>query len=115
MGSSPSTGSPSTGFAPIRTSDCCLRRSPMPDVAIIGAGNIGSALARHFVRGGEAVVLAAKAESHPEALASELGQLARAASVEDAIRAADVVVFAVWLDTIRELIAQHAALLRGRS
>jgi predicted dinucleotide-binding enzyme len=86
----------------------------MPEVAIIGAGNIGSALARHFVRGGEAVVLAAKAESHPEALASELGELARAASVEDAIRAADVVVFAVWLDTIRELIAQHAALLEDK-
>jgi predicted dinucleotide-binding enzyme len=83
-------------------------------VAIVGVGSIGSALARHLVRGGEAVVLVSKAESHPKALASELGKLARAASVEDAIRAADVVVFAVWLDTMRELIAQHAALLDGK-
>jgi predicted dinucleotide-binding enzyme len=83
-------------------------------VAIVGVGSIGSALARHLVRGGEAVVLASKAGSHPEALASELGELARAASVEDAIRAADVVVFAVWLDTMRELLAQHAALLEDK-
>ena len=85
----------------------------MPESAIIGVGNIGSALARHLVRGGETVVLAAKAEPRPEALAGELGELARAASVEDAIRAADVVVFAVWLDTMRELITQHAPLLGG--
>src|SRR5260221_13723621 len=86
----------------------------MPEVEIIGGGNIGSAPARHFVRGGEAVVLAAKAESHPVALARELGGLARAASVEDAIREADVVVLAVWLDTMRELIAQHAPLLENK-
>jgi predicted dinucleotide-binding enzyme len=79
--------------------------------AIIGVGNIGSALARHLVDGGEPVVLAAKDESHTEALADELGPLARAASVEDAIVGADVVVFAVWLDTIKELIAKDAGLL----
>src|SRR5206468_97504 len=35
--------------------------------------------------------------------AQELGDLARAASVEEAIAEADAVVFAVWLDTIKEL------------
>ena len=79
--------------------------------AIIGAGNIGSAVARHLVAGGEPVVLAAKDESHAAALAAELGGLARAASVEDAIDGADTVVFALWLDTIRELIAEQAHVL----
>ena len=79
--------------------------------AIIGVGNIGGALARHLVAGGEPVVLAAKSESPAEALADELGPLARAASVEDAIAGGDVVVFAVWLDTIKELIAKDAGLL----
>jgi 8-hydroxy-5-deazaflavin:NADPH oxidoreductase len=79
--------------------------------AIIGVGNIGSPLARHLVGGGEPVVLAAKDEAHAQALAHELGPLARAASVEDAIADGDVVVFAVWLDTIKELIATHAQLL----
>jgi hypothetical protein len=79
--------------------------------AIIGVGKIGGAVARHLVTGGESVVLAAKEKSAAEALASELGPLARAASVEDAIGESNTVLFAVWLDTMRELIPQVAALL----
>ncbi len=82
--------------------------------AIIGVGNIGSTLARDLVAGGEPVALAAKEEANAESLANELGPLARAASVEDAIAAADAVVFAVWLDTTKELIARHARLLEGK-
>jgi predicted dinucleotide-binding enzyme len=79
--------------------------------AIIGVGNIGSPLARHLVGGGEPVVLAARDSTRAETLAQELGPLARAGSVEDAMAAADVVVFAVWLDTIKELTATYARLL----
>src|SRR5437588_5808556 len=82
--------------------------------AVIGIGNIGGALARHLVRGGEPVVLAAKDEANARALAQELGELARAASVEEAIAEADAVVFAVWLDTIKELISKNAGLLEGK-
>ncbi len=82
--------------------------------AIVGVGNIGSAVARHLVAGGESVVLAAKDESGPRALARELGSLARAASVEDAIADAGTVVFAVWLDTMKELIPQHARVLQDK-
>ena len=81
--------------------------------AIIGIGNIGGALARHLVRGGEPVVLAAKDEAHAAALAQELGDLARSASVDEAIAQADAVVLAVWLDTIKELTAKDADLLVG--
>ena len=82
--------------------------------AIIGLGNIGKSVARHLVDGGEQVVLAARDESNATALANELGELASATSVEKAITDADVVVFAVWLATLKELIAQHADLLRGK-
>src|SRR3954453_2878289 len=82
--------------------------------AIIGNGNIGGALARHLVRGGGAVVLAAKDEANAAALAQELGELARAASVEEAIAEADAVVFAVWLDTTKELVATDARLLENK-
>jgi 8-hydroxy-5-deazaflavin:NADPH oxidoreductase len=82
--------------------------------AIIGVGKIGAALARHLVDGGESVLLAAKEQSNAEALAGELGPLARADSVEDAIADADAVVYAVWLDTMRELIPRHARLLEGK-
>jgi 8-hydroxy-5-deazaflavin:NADPH oxidoreductase len=82
--------------------------------AIIGVGKIGGAVARHLVAGGEPVVLAAKEEPNAEALAGELGPLARAASVADAIADGDAVVLAVWLDTIKELIPQYARLLEGK-
>ena len=82
--------------------------------AIIGVGNIGSAVARHLVAGGESVVLAANEESNAKALADELGPLARAASVEDAIGGADAVLLAVWLDAMRELIPANAELLTGK-
>src|SRR2546428_4317351 len=82
--------------------------------AIIGIGNIGKSVARHLVEGGERVVLAARDESNATALANELGELASATSVEKAITDADIVVFAVWFDTLKDLIAQHADLLRGK-
>src|SRR5881398_2584285 len=82
--------------------------------AIVGIGNIGGRLARNLIRGGEPVVLAAKDEANATALAQELGELARPASVEEAIAEADAVVFAVWLDTIKELTAKDADLLEGK-
>jgi 8-hydroxy-5-deazaflavin:NADPH oxidoreductase len=82
--------------------------------AIIGIGNIGGTLARHLVRGGEPVVLAAKDEAHAATFVQELGDLARAASVEEAIAEAETVVFAVWLDTIKELAEKDAELLEGK-
>jgi 8-hydroxy-5-deazaflavin:NADPH oxidoreductase len=82
--------------------------------AIIGVGNIGKSVARHLVDGGERVVLAAREESDATALANELGEPASATSVEKAITDADAVVFAVWLDTLKDLIVQHADLLRGK-
>jgi 8-hydroxy-5-deazaflavin:NADPH oxidoreductase len=82
--------------------------------AIIGVGNLGTSVARDLVEGGERIVLSARDESNATALASELGGLASAASVEKAITDADVVVFAVWFDTLKDLIAQHGDLLRGK-
>lgn len=54
--------------------------------AIVGVGNIGSAVARHLSRGGESIVLAANDRARVDALAKELGPLARGASVEEAGR-----------------------------
>jgi predicted dinucleotide-binding enzyme len=82
--------------------------------AIVGVGNIGSTLARHLVAGGESVILAAKDPSRAQELAEGLGPLASAASVEEAIGAADAVVFAVWLDTMGELIPPYTRLLKDK-
>ena len=82
--------------------------------AIIGVGHIGGAVARNLVQGGERVVLAAKHDDHAAKLASELGDRSHSASVGDAIADADAVVFAVWLDTMKDLVASHADALDGK-
>jgi 8-hydroxy-5-deazaflavin:NADPH oxidoreductase len=88
----------------------------MPAMAttIIGVGNLGGTVARHLVNGGEAVVLAAKDDSRAQALADELGSLARAASLADAIGEADTVVLAVWLDPLKDVLAEYAQRLDGK-
>jgi predicted dinucleotide-binding enzyme len=83
-------------------------------IAIIGVGNLGGTVARHLAAGGESVVVAAKDESKAKALADDLGPNAHAASVEDAITAADAIVLALWLDDLREVIPQQAHLLDGK-
>jgi predicted dinucleotide-binding enzyme len=82
--------------------------------AIIGAGAIGSRLARDLTTGGERVIIASREASKATALADELGALADSASVPDAISRADTVVFAVWLDAIQDLLKQHAGILVGK-
>ena len=82
--------------------------------AIIGVGNIGSAVARHLVAGDESVVLAAKDQSDAKAVAQELGPHASAASVEDAIAGADAVVFALWLDALQDVLPRNSQGLEGK-
>lgn len=63
-------------------------------IAIIGAGNVGGALAKSSVRAGHKVTLTAKNPAHADAKAKETG--ARAVhSAADAVNAADIVILAV--------------------
>jgi len=82
--------------------------------SIIGVGNLGGTVARHLVAGGEPVVLAALDEAHAQTLADELAPTATAATVEDAIAAADVVVLATWLAQTREFVPALASLLENK-
>ena len=82
--------------------------------AIIGVGNVGGAMARHLVDGGEPVILAAGKEPDAAALADKLGPLAHPATVQEAIEAAEVVVFAVWFDALKQLMTEYAGLLDGK-
>jgi 8-hydroxy-5-deazaflavin:NADPH oxidoreductase len=82
--------------------------------AIIGVGNIGSTVARHLADGGEPVVLAARTQENAAELAGQLGALASAAPVPDAIARADAIVFAVWLDQMKELIETYSGMLGGK-
>jgi 8-hydroxy-5-deazaflavin:NADPH oxidoreductase len=82
--------------------------------AIIGIGNIGGAVAKHLANADEELVLAAQNQSSAEQLARQLGRSASAASVGDAITAADTVIFAVWFDATKALIGEHRERLDGK-
>src|SRR6185369_9464606 len=83
-------------------------------VAIVGTGNIGSRLAANFAAGGQDFLLAGRDQEAARQLASGLDGHAEAVSVDEAIDRADVLVFAVWLDPFRELIAQYGQQLAGK-
>lgn len=82
--------------------------------AIIGTGNIGRHLATHLAEGGVDILIAGRELDDASALADELGERATAATVGAAIDRADIVIFAVWFDTIRELVAAYGDRLRGK-
>jgi predicted dinucleotide-binding enzyme len=59
-------------------------------------------------------VLAARDQAAAARVADELGELASAASVADAVAQADVVVLALMLDVIRQLVPRYAHALEGK-
>jgi len=82
--------------------------------AIIGVGNIDSALAKNLAAGGEAVIIANRDLAKAEKLAGELGGSAKPMTIIDAINAADAVILAVYFDVIKELIATYHSALAGK-
>ncbi|MGZ4616587.1 MAG: NADPH-dependent F420 reductase [Actinomycetes bacterium] len=72
-------------------------------IAIIGVGNVGSALARACVRAGHAVVLSATSLQHAAAVAVMVGAEA-AESNSEAVKGADLVVLAVPPHAISSLV-----------
>jgi len=83
-------------------------------VAIIGTGNVGSALAANFAAGGQDFLLAGRDQEGADKLASGLGGHAEVVSIDEAVERADMLVFAVWLDAFKQLIAQHGERLAGK-
>lgn len=83
-------------------------------VAVVGLGSIGKILAKNLVAGHQPVILASRTLADVEALAQELGSLATAASIIDAIKQADVVILSVWFNTIQEFFRTYASELQGK-
>lgn len=84
--------------------------APMTTIGLIGAGNIGSTVARLAVAAGHDVVLSNS--RGPETLGdlvAELGDQARAATVEEAARAGDVVVVTIPLKNVGDLPVEPLA------
>jgi predicted dinucleotide-binding enzyme len=83
-------------------------------VAVIGTGNVGSGLAANFAAGGQDFLLAGRNLDAARKLAADLDGHAEAVTIDEAVDRADVLVFAVWLDAFRELIARYGDRLAGK-
>jgi len=83
------------------------------DVAIIGAGNVGSALARAFVRSGHDVTITARSTDRASQVATATGAK-YAASNAEAARSADVIVLATPFTSAAEVAAEIRSVAKGR-
>ena len=83
-------------------------------VAVIGLGQIGSVVAANLVKANRPVILADRSVEKAKALAGKLGSLAEAAEIPSAITKADIIVFSIWFDAIKELLKTYGAELQGK-
>ena len=83
-------------------------------VAVIGLGNIGATVATNLVKGNRSVIIADRTLEKAHKLSQKLGSGVKAVTIADAIKEADIIVLAVWFDTIKELFNTYATELQGK-
>jgi 8-hydroxy-5-deazaflavin:NADPH oxidoreductase len=83
-------------------------------VAVIGLGNIGRAVAANLVKGNRSVIIADRKLEKTAELSGKLGSLAQPMEIPAAIKAADIVILAVWFDAIKELLGKYAKEMSGK-
>ena len=84
------------------------------NIAIVGLGNIGARVAKNLSAGGQPIIVSERTLSKAEKLTGELGRNATAMAVPDAVRKADVVILAIYLDAIKQFIATYREALKGK-
>src|SRR5215467_2515622 len=82
--------------------------------AIIGLGNIGKPVALNLMAGGEDVIVADHGPTKAVEFAKGSAGKARAVSVAAAIDEADVIIFAVYFDALKALLAEYRNKLAGK-
>jgi predicted dinucleotide-binding enzyme len=83
-------------------------------VAVIGLGNIGSAIAANLVKGNRPVIIADRTLAKSEKLAQQLGSLAKPSDIPAAIKEADIIILAIYFDPIKAFLKQYASDLQGK-
>jgi predicted dinucleotide-binding enzyme len=83
-------------------------------IGIIGSGNIGSVIARHWVEAGHDVLVSAKHIESAARLAQTLGPHACPVVPEDAARMCDVVLLTIPLGEVPKLSKEVRDALRGK-
>jgi len=70
-------------------------------VAIVGLGNIGTAVATNLVKGKRPFIVADRKIGRAKELAQQLGSLAQPMEIPAAIKEADIILFAIWFDALK--------------
>jgi NADPH-dependent F420 reductase len=83
------------------------------NIGIIGAGNVGKALAKSGVRAGHTVTLSAKTPEHAAEAAKATGAKAAQSNTE-AVKDADIVIVAVPYDKLGEVFRDVGAAVDGK-
>ncbi|OPC06071.1 NADP oxidoreductase coenzyme F420-dependent [Elizabethkingia ursingii] len=83
-------------------------------VAIIGLGNIGKAVATNLTKGNHPVIIASRELSKAQEFSLQLGDLALAKEITEAIKQADVIIPTIYYDKIKEFLKTYAAELQGK-
>lgn len=88
--------------------------SPKTKVAIIGLGNIGKAVANNLIKGQHPIILASREMEKSQAFAKDLGSLAIAKEIADAIKEADVIIPAIYFNSLKEFFRTYSVELDGK-
>jgi predicted dinucleotide-binding enzyme len=83
-------------------------------IAIIGLGNIGSAIAANIVNSNHPVIIADRTFEKAKTLAHKLGSLAQPSDIPAAIKDAEIIVLAIYFNPIKEFLKQYATELEGK-
>ncbi|GIF08529.1 NADPH-dependent F420 reductase [Actinoplanes siamensis] len=89
--------------------------SPPLRIAVLGAGNIGRPLARHWLAAGHTVTLGSRTPDRLAPLVEEWGGRARATTYPDAVAASDVALLSVPRPSLEEVLEQVADRLTGKT
>jgi 8-hydroxy-5-deazaflavin:NADPH oxidoreductase len=102
------------GLQPVLSKNFGVMPHMIMKTAIIGTGNIGSRLATLFADGLEGFLIADRDPAKAKALADSLGGKVHAVTIDEAIEQANIIVFAVWFESIKELLAEYRDKLHGK-
>lgn len=83
-------------------------------VAIIGLGKIGETIALNLIRGNHKVIVASRDFEKTKSVADKLGKLAEAKETGRAIQDADVVIPAIYFNSLKDFFKTYSRELEGK-
>jgi 8-hydroxy-5-deazaflavin:NADPH oxidoreductase len=83
-------------------------------VAIIGLGKIGEAIATNLVKGNHSVIIASRDLEKAKSFANKIGGLVTAKETSAAIKEADVIIPAIYFNSLKEFFQTYAKELEGK-